>query len=106
MFLGFIFMAGLLISLTFAGGWLSSTDLGVMNSMSGFVSAKILGIWSIPVPNVNFVTVGIAALLKMDFAFFGGPMAILQWFFIATIGAGTVWGLFSTVIYVISGLWK
>ena len=106
MFLGWLFMCGTVISLTFAGGWFSSTDLGVLNALAGFRSVTILGIWTIQVPNIDFITVGIASLVKMDFAFFGGPMELLRWFFIATIGLGTVWGIFTIVIYTISGLFK
>lgn len=106
MFLGFIMFIGIVISLTFAGGWFSSTDLGVMNSLAGFKSAKILGIWSIMVPNIDFITIGLGALVKMDFAFFGGTMGLLRWFFICVIGSATVWGIFTVVINTISGLWR
>ena len=106
MFLGFVMFIGVLISLTFAGGWFGSSDLGVINSFAGFKSAKILGIWSIMVPNIDFVTVGIAALVKMDFAFFGGSMGILRWLFLCVIGAATVFGIFTVVINTISGLWR
>lgn len=106
MFLGWIFFAGILISLTFAGGWFSSTEMGILNSIAGFKSAKILGIWSIMVPNIDFITVGLAALVKMDFAFFGGTLELLRWAFISIIGPATVWGIFTVVIYTISGLWR
>lgn len=106
MFLGFLFFAGTVISLTFAGAWVSSTEVGILNSISGFVSTTILDRWTIQVPNINYVTTGIAALTKMDFAFFGGSLGLLRWLFICTIGAATVWGIFTIVIYSISGLWS
>lgn len=106
MFLGLIFLGGTVISLTFAGGWLTSSHAGVLNSISGFRAATILGVWSIQVPNIDFITVGIAALVKMDFAFFGGSMGLLRWLFIFTIGAATVWGIFTIAIYAIQGLWR
>lgn len=106
MFLGLIFMAGTLISLTFAGGWFTSSEVNVLNSISGFRAATILGVWQLQVPNIDFITVGIAAFSKMDFAFFGGVMGLLRWLFILTIGAATVWGIFTVAIYAISGLFR
>lgn len=104
MFLGWIMTTGTLISVTLSGGWLGDTDVTSLNAISGFKSANVLGVWTIPVPNIDFVTSGLGALLKWDFAFFNGTTEIVRWLFITTIGAGVMWGLFSVVIYTISGL--
>lgn len=96
--------AGTLISMTFGGGWFGSTDITSINAIAGFRDATIMGSWSVPVPNIDFVTSGLAALVKWDFAFFEGGASLLRWFFVTTIGAGVMWGLFSVVIYTISGL--
>lgn len=106
MFLGFTFMVGTMISLTFAGGWLDSTDVGIVNSLVAFRSVKLLGIWTISVPNLDFILTGIGSLLKMDFAFFRGEMVLLQWFFLMTLGAGTLFGLFTIAIVTISSIWR
>lgn len=104
--MGFIFMAGTLISLTFGGGWLGDTEANTLNSIAAFRSANVLGLWSIMVPNLDFLTAGIGALVQMDFAFFGGTMDLLRWFFICTISAGIMFGLFCVMIVTASNLWR
>ena len=104
MFLGAILAAGTLISMTFGGGWFGSTDVSTINAVAGFKSATIVGSWSVPVPNIDFVTSGLAALLKWDFAFFDGSASLIRWFLIFIVSAGVTWGLFSVMIYTISGL--
>lgn len=106
MFAGWMLFVGTIISLTFSGGWFGSTDLGLMTSYSGFKAARIFGIWQIQVPNIDFITVGVAALFKMDFAFFGGAMGLLRWAFIAVLGPGMVIGLFTIAVNVLSGLYR
>jgi len=104
MFLGFIFTAGTWISLTFASGAFGASELANVNSLAAFKAANILGLWTVQVPNIDLITTGIAALVKMDFAFFVGGMGMIKFLLIMTIGAATVWGIFTVIIYVISGL--
>ena len=104
MFLGLIFAAGTLISLTFAGLWLGSDEIDVTNTLAVFKQADILGIWSVTIPNIDFFLTGAKALTMMDFAFFEGEMALLQWFFIMTIGLGAIWGFYTIIIGVVQGI--
>lgn len=104
MFLGLIFAAGTLVSLTFGGAWYGSSDMEVANTLTVFKQANILGIWSITVPNIEFFITGFRSLLMFDFAFFTGPVVILQWFLFFTIGLGTMWGLYMVIIGVIQGV--
>lgn len=104
MFMGLILAAGTLVSLTFGGAWMGTSDLDVTNSLTVFKQANILGIWSVMVPNISFFLVGARALTMFDFAFFTGPMQILQWFFMLTIGLGFIWGVYTVVIGVTQGL--
>ena len=104
MFMGLIMASGTLISLTFGGAWLGSSDLEIANALTVFKQANILGLWSVTVPNIDFFLIGARALTMMDFAFFDGPMALLQWFFILTIGLGFLWGVYTVVIGVVQGV--
>lgn len=106
MWLGLIFAAGTLISLTFAGVGLGSEEVSVINAVSVFKQANILGIWSVMVPNITFFTVGARALMHLDFAFFGGSMGLVRWFLFMTVGLGAMWGFFTVVIGVIQGLFR
>lgn len=103
-FMGLIFAAGTVISLTFGGAWVSTTETDVVASLSVFKQANILGIWSVMVPNVSFFLVGARALMMMDFGFFGGAMALIQWFMMLTFGVAFAWGVYIVVIGVVQGL--
>ena len=102
--LGLIFLAGTMISLTFGAGWLGDTDVSTLNSIAAFRSANVLGMWSIQVPNLDFLTSGIGALVSMDFAFFSGDFEIIRWFFIFVISAGVMFGIFTVMIVTASSL--
>ena len=104
--LGFIFLSGTLISLVFGGAWLGDTEIGALNSIAAFRSVNVLGVWSIMVPNLDFLISGIGAMVSMDFAFFGGGMEILRWFFLFTISAGVMFGIFTIMIVTASNLWR
>lgn len=106
MWVGLMFSVGTLISLTYAGVGLGSEEVEFINAVAVFKQANILGIWSVPVPNITFFTIGLRALLNADFAFFGGFMQLLQWFFYTVIGLGVMWGVFSVILVVISGLFR
>lgn len=104
--MGFVLATGTLVSLTFAGAWLGSTESALADSFTIFKQANILGIWSVPVPNVNFFLVGARAASTFDFAFFQGSAGIFQWLLILTIGWGFIWGLFVIAIGAIQGLFR
>lgn len=106
MFMGWIFAVGTLISLTYAGLWLGSEEALVVDAVTVFKQTKILGTWSVMVPNISFFTVGARALMMLDFAFFSGGMEIFQWLLFMTLGLGLMFGFFTVVIQVINGLFR
>lgn len=106
MFLGWIFAAGTLISLTFGGGWFNSSDVTTLNSMAAFRQASVLNVWSIAVPNIDYALTGLGALMKLDFAFFTGEVELVRWIFIMVIITAVLWGIFSAVIGTASTLWR
>lgn len=104
MFMGLILAAGTVISLTFGGAWLGTTETDIANAFTVFKQVNILGVWSVTVPNITFFLVGAKALMMMDFAFFSGSMALLQWFMMLTLGLGLTWGIYTVAIGAIQGL--
>ena len=102
--MGLILATGTLISLTFAGAWLGNDDLATANSFTVFKQVNILGLWSVTIPNINFFTTGAKALIMMDFAFFSGPAALIQWFMFFTFGLGVIWGIYTVVIWILNGV--
>ena len=107
MFMGWIFAAGTVISLTFGGAWLGTTEASVASALTVFKQTNILGIWSITVPNISFFLVGAKSLMMMDFAFFQGEWGLFfQWILFMTLGVAMMWGIFVVVIGVIQGLFR
>lgn len=106
MFMGLIAATGTLISLTFGGLWLGGSEVDIANAVSVFKQANILGTWSVSVPNITFFLVGIKSLMMLDFAFFTGEMAAIQWLLFMTLGLGFMWGMFVVVIGTIRGLFS
>ena len=106
MFMGWLFAVGTLISLTFGGLWIGSEEVVMANALTVFKQANILGIWSVTVPNISFFLVGVKSLMMLDFAFFRGEAALIQWLLFMTIGLALMWGIFTIVIGVIQGLFR
>jgi hypothetical protein len=106
MFIGLICAVGTIISLTFGGVGMGTEEVDLINSLTVFKQANILGTWSVSVPNITFFTVGMKSLINLDFAFFSGYMELLRWLLYMTIGLGFLWGLYTTVLGVITGLFR
>ena len=98
MFLGLLLAAGTLISLTYGGAWIGDEELAIANSLTVFKEANVLGIWTITIPNVDFLFTGMKSLFMMDFAFFTGGLEIFQWFVFLIIVLGATWGIFVVII--------
>ena len=106
MFLGLLLASGTLISLTFSGAWVDSTDLDVVNSLTVFKEYNIAGYWSISAPNLDFFFTGAKALTMFDFGFFTGGLQLLQWFFFLVFGLGFIWGVYTIIITVFSSVFR
>jgi len=107
MFMGWIFAIGTIVSLTFGGAWLGTSEVTVANALTVFKQVNILGAWSITVPNITFFLVGAKSLMTMDFAFFSGEWGLLiQWVLWMVLGAAFLWGIFIVVIGTIQGLFR
>lgn len=106
MFMGLVLAVGTIISLTFGGQWLGSSEVSIQDALTVFTQAKILGIWSVTVPNITFFLVGAKSMMTLDFAFFGGVLGMVQWIFMLVFVSAFMWGIYSVMIYVISGLFK
>jgi hypothetical protein len=104
MFLGLVLAAGLLLSFCLGSLWLNATDVAIINSLQMFSDMSIFGLFHVPIPNLNFFLVGMKALTTFNFAFFTGPMQLLQFIIIIVVVSGIMWGFFSTIIYLGMGL--
>jgi hypothetical protein len=98
MFLGLLLTAGTLLSFVLMGTWFDSSDLTTINALSVTKDVDFFSLVTISVPNIDYFAVGVTRMIQFDFGFFGGGFAIIQWLLIMTLGAATVWGIFTVVI--------
>ena len=61
------------------GQLLTAAETAHLNSFMFTQQFKLLDIFSMPIINFDFFTVGIPALFKWDYAFFGGNAQIIQY---------------------------
>ena len=79
------------------GAFITGTDVGFLNMMG--LSRKLnLGLFTVPVPNLDFLN-GLYHLVRWDYSFFGGNAQIIQYllysftFAVAVICFFTILGL-------------
>ena len=78
-FLAFCFAGMTMFNRILAGQFITSSDIGVLNTLTLMREVKIAW-FTIPVINTDFFFVGIPRLVKWDYSFFGGNAAIFQYF--------------------------
>lgn len=104
MFLTSLLVAGTLLSLVLGEGWLGSSDVDYINSLTVFRDVNFFGLLSISVPNISFFAVGMVKLIQFDFAFFTGGTELVQFVLIMIFGSATLWGIFVVIIVVATNL--
>lgn len=100
-FLSFCFVGMTLINRVLEGSFIGSGDTSILNNLTIFRNITMFGTFTIPVPNVQFITEGIPHLVKWDYSFFGGSGGLIQYFFYSMTGAVS-FGLFVLTIGVFS----
>lgn len=91
-FLAFCFVGMTTINRIMEGAFISSSDMTVINNLTIFKSYDVFGVFSIPLPNLEFLTQGLPHLVKWDYSFFGGNAGLIQ-FFLYSLTAAMAFGL-------------
>lgn len=79
-FLAFMFVGMTLLNRILEGAFIVAADVTLLNQLTVFRDLELFGLFSVPVPNLSFLTVGIPRLVKWDYSFFGGNAGIIQYF--------------------------
>lgn len=79
-FLSMVFVGLTMLNRVSEGAFIAAADVTVINTLTITRDQTIAGLFSVPVLNTDFFFVGIPALVKWDYAFFGGNAAIFQYF--------------------------
>lgn len=96
-FLTFCFMGLTLINRMLEGAFIAAADASIVNSVMVFREISVFGLFTLPIPNLQFITDGLAHLAKWDYSFFGGSSAIIQ-YFLYSITAMMSFLLFTIII--------
>jgi len=89
----FLFVGMTLINRVLEGAMIGASEITILNQLTIFRSLNVVGLFDIPVLNLDFLTVGIPHLFKWDYAFFGGNASIVQ-YFLYSLTAAASFGLF------------
>lgn len=99
-FLGFIFVGMTAANRILEGVFITTNDVSILNQLTIFRDMSVFGLFTMPVPNLEFLT-GVFHLVKMDYSYFGGNAAFLQ-FFLYSITGAMAFALFITVLSILS----
>ena len=97
-FLSFIFIGLTLINRVLEGTFIAAADATIVNSVLVFREISVFGLFTMPVPNMSFITEGIGHLAKWDYSFFGSNSGALIQFFLYAITAMLSFLVFTIVI--------
>lgn len=105
---GFLFMsfAGMtLINRILEGRFLQTSDINILSDVLVFQPFNVFGWFTIPVPNVSFLTHGIPAIMRWDYSYFGGDAQLIQYmlysitavlsFILFVLALGAAYNMFS-----------
>lgn len=104
-FLAFLFAAFTYINRVLEGAMLQAGDVTVLNQVTVFRNIEVFGMFSIPVPNLSFITEGIPHLIKWDYSFFGGNAGLFQ-YLMYSITAAVAFGLFALIVGILFGIFN
>ena len=79
-FVAFCFLGMTWINRWAEGAFITSSDVGVINTLTITHDQQLYGLFEMPVLNSDFFFTGIPRLVKWDYAFFGGNAALFQYF--------------------------
>lgn len=92
-----IFIGCTLINRVLEGQFILAADTSIINSVVAFKEVNVVGLFTLPVPNMSFITEGIPHLIKWDYSFFGGNAVIFTYFLYA-LTAVVAFMLFGMII--------
>ncbi len=96
-FLTFVFLGLTLINRVMEGAFVSTAEISTLNAVLIFREVSVSNLFTLPVPNMSFITEGLPRLIRWDYSFFGGNAAIIQ-YFLYSFSAVLAFLLFTLVI--------
>lgn len=72
------------------GVLLTTAERSIMNTLTIYRPWNVAGIFTLPVPNVSFITTGIPALMRWDYSYLGGGAQMIQYLMYSITGVVAV----------------
>jgi hypothetical protein len=95
--LAFLFIGMTILNRIGEGMFGSLAEITTLNNLVVFREVSVFGLFTLPVPNMNYITQGLPHLVQWDYSFFGGSAALIQMFLYSlTVALGFV--LFGMII--------
>ena len=79
-FLAMCFVGMTALNRVLEGAFITSSDVGIINTLTISHNQSIFGLFNVPVLNTDFFFTGIPRMVKWDYSFFGGNAALFQYF--------------------------
>ena len=79
-FLAMCFVGMTALNRVLEGAFITSSDVGIINTLTISHNQSIFGLFNVPVLNTDFFFTGITRMVKWDYSFFGGNAALFQYF--------------------------
>jgi hypothetical protein len=96
-FAAFLFVGFTFLNRVLEGIMIGAGDVTILNQLSVFRSLTLFSTWSIPVPNLDFITVALPRIFTWDYTFFGGMGGLIQ-YLLYSVTAAASFGLFVLTI--------
>ena len=96
-FASFLFVGFTMLNQMLQRAMISIGEINILNQLTVFRDFSVLGIWNVPVPNMNFITSALPHLFMWDYSFFGGNGGVFM-YFMYSITAAASFGIFLVVI--------
>jgi hypothetical protein len=96
-FASFLYIGFTMLNRILEGAMISMGEIAVLNQLTVFRDFTALNVWTVPVPNLNFITGALPHLFMWDYSFFGGNAGIIM-YFLYSVTAAASFGLFVVVI--------
>ncbi len=96
-FLAWCFVGMTMLNRILEGAFITSSDVGVLNTLTLTRDQTIFGQFTVPMINTDFFFTGIPRLVKWDYSYFGGNAAIFQ-YFLYTLTFALTFALFVILI--------
>jgi len=104
-FLAMAFVGMTTINRILEGRFIQSADVDILRNVLAFQPVRVFNIFTISVPNFDFLINGVPALIRWDYSFFGGNAQIFQYllysvtavvsFMLFVLAFGAVYQMFS-----------